>query len=76
MVQQFQFDLKVLFVAVAYFAVGAMLLAIGVGREEPLALWWSLPFMAIGLGLFKGHPLRYGLIGAAVALFLSIIVMV
>ena len=75
MSRPFQFDLRALFSATIFFAVAASLLGIAARAQEPLALWWSLPCFAAGIGHFNGRVLQYGLIASGLALFLSFAVL-
>ena len=75
MSRRFQFNLRALLGATAFLAVAAVLMGIAARGQELLALWWSLPFFAAGLGLLRGRALPYSLIAAALALFLSFAVM-
>ena len=75
MLRRYQFSVRALLGATVLFALAALLMRIAARELEPLALWWSLPFLAAGLGLLNGRALSYSLIAAALALFLSFAVM-
>jgi len=71
-----QFTLRALLVAIVCFSAGAVLLGVAKREEEPLALWWSIPCFGIGIGVLNGRAIQYGLIGGALALFMSFAFMV